>query len=404
MLAPLALKHFADQRKKRVLAIVPNAFCFGLQNVTLSFFSRLKHEVDVRFLLTRWTDGEFSRRLDTEGISYDYSWLGMFSRKIDAHNLNMTLECLSKLPILYRDFGKIVSKYQPDLIYTANHHELILLAPLLKMGTVPVVCHLHDPPPNARFYRNMFQVIDRFVDRFVVISDSVFSRTSSLGVPKKKLTRVYNGIDLRSFPFVPERTDIFRRQFSWPTDSIILGITGQVLERKGHLDVLKALAIAVKSDSRVRLVIGGKRDGPFFHKLCEQVDTNGLSKLVAFSGWQSNAADFFSGLDVFILASRHEEGFGLVLAEAMATGRPVISTSSGGAAEIVVDGQSGLLVNKQSPSELADAILRLSSKPSARNEMARSARTRVETHFNLATQANQLGKVFTETGGLSVNA
>jgi len=60
-----------------------------------------------------------------------------------------------------------------------------------------------------------------------------------------------------------------------------------------------------------------------------------------------NVLDFYNSIDILILASRHDEGYGLVVAEAMACGKPVIITDSGGAAEIVVNAESGFIVKKE---------------------------------------------------------
>ena len=92
----------------KVLAIVPSGACFGLQNVTLSFFSHVSNQLKPIFLLTRWTDGEFAKSLDELHIPYEYSWMGMFSRKLDWNNLRMSLHCGSKLPRLYFDYLRLI--------------------------------------------------------------------------------------------------------------------------------------------------------------------------------------------------------------------------------------------------------------------------------------------------------
>ena len=87
----------------RILALIPSGFCFGLQNLTLSFFAVRPPWLGVHFLNTRWTDGELNRRLDTLGIAHSSTWIGMFSRRFDRANLRMTLECLMGLPRAWRD-------------------------------------------------------------------------------------------------------------------------------------------------------------------------------------------------------------------------------------------------------------------------------------------------------------
>jgi glycosyltransferase involved in cell wall biosynthesis len=382
----------------RVLAVIPSGFCFGLQNVTLSFFSRLAEQLDPLFLLTRWTDGEFAGRLDELHIPYEYSWLGMFSRKLDPRNLKMTLHCASKMPLLYRDYVKIVRSFKPDLIYTANHHEVLLLLPLLKVMNVPVVCHVHDPPPLAPFYRAMYRTIDSQIDRFITISDSVSERTKQLGINAEKVSVLHNGIDLTAFPFYENRLTTFQEKYSWPADSVIVGITGQILENKGHGDLLEAMSLVRNHNDKVRLVIGGRQNGPYFEELKKRLNDKRLNDVVHFSGWQACASDFFSGLDIFVLASRHEEGFGLVVAEAMATGRPVIATDSGGAREVLVDKQTGILVEKANPNELAEAILLMAATPELRKRMGNEGRRRAELCFDMSKQAQRLKTILTSVG------
>ena len=140
----------------KVLAIIPCPYVSGLQIMTICFFERLSTRLNSHFLLTRWTDGEFSRRLDQLGIPYTYSWLGMFSRKLDWRNLRMTIHCLAKLPILYRDFLRLARSYRPSIIYAGNYHEIILLSPLLAALKIPVIYHVHNPLPTGPFYRRSF--------------------------------------------------------------------------------------------------------------------------------------------------------------------------------------------------------------------------------------------------------
>src|SRR6185503_3761078 len=104
---PPASQPASEGNEIRVLAIVPSGFCFGLQNLTLSFFGRLPSWVKPHFLNTRWTDGEFARRLEALNIPHSSTWLGMFSRKLDRENLRMTSECLIKLPTTWLDFLKL---------------------------------------------------------------------------------------------------------------------------------------------------------------------------------------------------------------------------------------------------------------------------------------------------------
>ncbi len=123
-------------------------------------------------------------------------------------------------------------------------------------------------------------------------------------------------------------------------------------------------------------------------RLRELVREYGLESRVAFSGWLPTPQDFFIGIDILVLASRHDEGFGLVVAEAMERGAVVVATRSGGAVEIVEHDVSGYLIGKNAPAEMAGRLLDLASDDGRRARFARAGRARVERHFDLERQVS----------------
>jgi len=375
----------------KVLAIVPSGQVFGLQIMTLRFFQRLSGTIFTHFLVTRWSDGKFAERLGELSIPYTYSWLGMFSRNLDWVNLRMTLHCLSKLPILYWDFARLIKSYRPDVIYTANYHELILLWPVLSLLHRPVVCHVHNPLPTDRFYRSTFLFWGSVVSKYIGVSQSVVSSITNLGVEAARVSVIYNGIDLSRFVYVDKRSSEFIAKYRWPDQSVIVGMTGQMTDAKGHLDFLQAARSVNKNYPEVRFIIGGKQEGPYFELLQKQLSAEKLGEVVGFSGWQDDMRSFYEGIDVFVLPSRQEaEGLPLVIAEAMGAGLPVVATRSGGAVEIVDNGKTGFLVDRQNPEQLAEAISVLVTSSSRRVSMGKAGRQRVEQFFDLSKQATQL--------------
>ncbi len=372
----------------KILVFIPSGSVYGLQAVTLDLMQSLpQHEIHSHFLITRWTDGELPQRLHQLKIPYTYSWLGMFSRKFDWKNLKMTIQSLLRIPRLYSDVVSLIKSYQPNIIYTANYHELILLGPLLKVLGLPVMNHMHDPPPPIPFQRGMFRLWDRLVSKYVVVSKDVQRRLEKLGANPDKILLLYNGINLSLFQYGAQRSNHFVKQHGWPSQSIVLGMTGQMIEEKGHFDLIEAIKLLHKAYPNIRLVIGGKQGGPYYQKLASEIENKNLSDIVVFSGWQEDVRSFFSGIDIFVLPSRHEEGFGLVVAQAMAMGLPIIATRSGGVSEVVKDGVTGFLLEKGSFSELANAInLLLESQP-MRQSMGTAGRKRIEEQFDLSKQS-----------------
>ncbi len=375
-----------EDKGSRILAIIPSAFCFGLQNITLGFFEKLPPNVSCHFLITNWNDGEFPRRLIDLQLPFSSAWLGMFSRKLDWHNLKMSLEALVKLPSAYVVFLKVYRRFRPTCILLANHHEVILLWPLLIFLRKKVVCHMHDPPPAISFQRMSFRLWRLAVGRFVFISANAKARLARLGKLRDDDVVVWNGVAVRELTLPRKRSDAFCTKFDWPETSLIVGLTGQMTPTKGHEDFIAAAALVARLNPRVRFVIGGKPTKPFFSALQARIASQHLEDIIRFSGWLETPVQFFDSIDLLVLASRHDEGFGLVVAEAAERGVPSVATRSGGATEIIIDNETGILVDKEDPAELATAVQRLLTDDPVRLEMGKNARTRISKFFSLDQQ------------------
>jgi glycosyltransferase involved in cell wall biosynthesis len=386
-----------EPKNLRVLAIVPCACCFGLQNLTLAFFARMPFWIQSHFLNSRWTDGEFDRRLDDLGIPHSSTWLGMFSRKLDRVNLGMTVECLLKLPIAWWDFFRSYRSFRPDIIYLANYHEVILLWPLLIWVRHKVICHVHDPPPRIGFQKISFFVWRRAVKRFLFISRDVRARMTLLGSLGASDIVVYNGVEVGPLHLPRRRSRRFCGMFGWAEDSVIFGMTGQLIPSKGHEEFIEAACLAYESNEKMRFVIGGRGSDQVIMELKRLIFKRRMSDVIRLSGWLPRSIEFYESLDVLVLASRHDEGFGLVLAEAAERGVPAIATSSGGAVEVIVDGKSGMLVKKHDSQSLAHAMTVLASDVELRNRMGQQARDRIVREFNLAAQSDRFANLLSQS-------
>ena len=371
--------------KLKILAIIPTGFCFGLQHITVSFFSRFPGYIESHFLLTRWTTGDMEKLLKEKNIPYSFSWLGMFSRKMDWTNIKMSLHALITLPKLYIDFIALQKKNKPDILYFANHHELILLYPLLLFTKRVVVCHIHDPSPVIPFQQKAFKWYDKVVDNYIAISENVRQRTIALGCKPEKIQTIHNGIII---PPKREsgRANDFCDKAAWPQNVFIIGITGQMIEKKGHMDLIEAFKKVYDKNPLARLVIGGKKQEPLYTMLREKISAWKMEKLVYFPGWLPDINFFFKNIDLFVLASRHEEGYGLVVAEAMANKLPVVITESGGAVEIIENYNSGFIVPKADPVSMAVRLYKLSEDARMCIKTGESARERIEQYFDIQKQ------------------
>lgn len=376
-----------SEHRIKVLAIVPSAFCYGLQQITIEVFSALKPKLDSHFLVTRWNDGEFARRLDKHVISYSYSWLGMFSRRLDFRNLKMSLHALIMLPKLYIDFALIVRKKRPDILFFANHHELILLLPMLLFQKRPIICHMHDPSPAIRFQRFTFKWYSRVVDSFVAISHDVAGRLGDLGCAMSRIQVIHNGV---SVPDPDELKQSGMSRFGFKSTDFVLGIAGQMTLTKGHLDVLMAFGEVHKVDSRIKLLIGSKKVEPLYSILTKYINDQGLQEAVLFTDWLPSMNKFYAAIDLFILASRHKEGYGLVVAEAMAAGVPALITDSGGAVELIENDFDGWIVPRENPGIMANKIIEIARNSDGYKLVKSRVRSKIINEFSIEVSAERL--------------
>ncbi len=167
---------------------------------------------------------------------------------------------------------------------------------------------------------------------------------------------------------------------------LLYGIFGRLQRWKGQDVFIEAAADVSRRFSRGRFVIvGGSVFGlepAFADELRALAERLGIADRVVFTGQRSDPARLMAACDVICHATRVPEPFGMVIIEAMAQSRPVIATSGGGPTEIVIDGESGILVPPESRTALAEAMLRLASDAPLRGKLAIGARVRVRDQFS----------------------
>jgi glycosyltransferase involved in cell wall biosynthesis len=253
--------------------------------------------------------------------------------------------------------------------------------------------HVSERAPLPK--RWLARLINRPLSRVICVSD--YGHRCLVGhglVAPDRCTRIYNGVDLSRVIESPERAAAFRRRFSIPDGQRIVCQVSWIIPEKGILDLLAAARTVVSQAPSVHFVIVG--DGPFRGEYTRATSQLGLDGHVTWTGLVEDpfAAGVFDAADVVCQASRWEEVFGWVIAEAMAYRRPVIATRVGGIPELVSHGESGLLVGRGDVEDLARAVLTLLDNPARRASMGAVARTRVEKHFDLRKTVAQLLEIY----------
>lgn len=239
---------------------------------------------------------------------------------------------------------------------------------------------------SSAFVKKWYQTMYERSEKVICCSEEVRKRLLDFGVSEEKAELIYPAVDLNRYqPGIPQA--YFVEQHALAGKRIILTV-GRLVERKGHDQVLRALKSLTGKYPEILYCISGK--GGFESRLKELVSELGLEKHVRFMGRVSDdeLRDLYNLCEFFIMPSReiesngHIEGFGIVFLEANAFGKPVIGGQSGGVAEAVQDGVSGLLADPNSPEDIALKMETLLSKPDYAKQLGQQGLERLRNRFH----------------------
>jgi glycosyltransferase involved in cell wall biosynthesis len=188
-------------------------------------------------------------------------------------------------------------------------------------------------------------------------------------IPPDRLTTIPNGVDLDHFRF---------NQREGETGAPVIGCTARLRRENDHATLLQSFARVRDRWPGARLLIVGH--GPEEEQLRRLAASLGIAERTCFVGEQADVAPWLQRMDLYLQPSV-AAGMPNSILEAMAVGVPIVATAVGGTPEIVVEGETGLLVPPRDPVAMADAMLRLLESPPLAEAFGRAGRARVEAHF-----------------------
>ena len=220
----------------------------------------------------------------------------------------------------------------------------------------------------------------------VAISSEIRDEMLGCRVDPATVHVIHQSVDTQQFvPVASADAKLaLRRRLGVPAEACVFVFTGRLVSYKGLptlLEAWQALPAATREGCHLLLVGEGGHD--IFN--CEQslrdsVDAQELGDSVTFAGAVDNVVDYLQASDVFLFPTENE-AFGISIIEGMAVGLPTISTLVGGVRDIVVEGETGLVMGVQDAVALTAALDALAGNPVCRAEMGRAARQRVEAKF-----------------------
>lgn len=309
-----------------------------------------EHGIGVRVLLPR--EGPFTEQLRAAGV--EVARIGGGQRPT---------------PRAVCELRRSLREHPPDVVQL---HLSRFFAPFLPRG-VPVVERLNMTRHERGWYPLRWKWLDRttarWIDRFVVVSDSLREQFIARGYPSEKLTRIYSGVRIPQHQ--PESS--LREELGIGDDVPLVGTMGRLTAQKGMDLFLLAVARVRERFPAANFALVG--EGELRHSLEHQARELGLNDCVHFTGWREDSAAVLASFDVLLYPSAWEP-FANTILEAMAVGTPVVASNVGGHPEAVRDGRDGLLFASGDSQAAAEAVGRLLADPELVARISASARCR----------------------------
>jgi len=302
------------------------------------------------------------------------------------------------LPAYLHRLRTVVGACRPAILHTNGFKAHIVGARV--GGDAKVIWHMHEYVGARRLTRSLLARHQRHVAMMLANSTSVAADLTAMLRPPMPVRVIHNAVDLQTFAPDGPAEDLDRRAGLAPAAGPVVrvGLVATFARWKGHDIFLRALA-AIPGDVPVRGYVVG---GPLYDTAGSQhtmdelqalADRLGLGGRVGFTGFLP-PAPAMRALDVVVHASTRPEPFGLVIAEAMACGRVVITSAAGGAAELVDAGEDALTHAPGDAADLSRCIIQVVRDPELRRQLGTRARASACRRFDSERLAREVVAVY----------
>jgi len=292
----------------------------------------------------------------------------------------------------------IITQDKIDIVCTNTIKSTCIGIPAARKAGVKSVWWLRDCLTEefyGRFFLWFIKRMTRGADLVICTSETV--RRDYLNLAGKDKTSkgklVSNGVDLEEFR--PNRRNEALRDRLAKREERIISLIGRLEPWKGQEIFIKAAEIALAKNPNLKFLIVG---GPLFgreeyeDKLKSLIEELGLKEKVLLLGHRSDISDLMAVSDIIVHASYLPEPFGRDIIEAMACGKPLISTNIGGPREIITP-ETGILVEPNRPDILADEIIKLINDPAKMESLCKNGRKRAEDMFDIKKATKRIEEI-----------
>ena len=287
-----------------------------------------------------------------------------------------------------------------DLLHTHSSKAGILGRAAARLAGLRGVVHtvhgwsFNDVQPwvARRFYLEAERAAARFTDRIVCVARFDRDRGLASGIGHDAQYRILrSGIDPSLYTAPAGARERLRASIGATPDDVVVGSITNFKPQKGPLDLVEAARLARLRDRRLVFMIAG--DGALRLEVQRAIARADLQGAVHLLGWRDDVPELLAAMDIFLLTSLFE-GLPRVVLQAIVASVPVVATHTGGVAEVVVHGETGLLVPPGQPAAAATAILALAGDARVRARFAQAARFQLGGEFDIRRLVPDLEDIY----------
>jgi phosphatidylinositol alpha-1,6-mannosyltransferase len=295
-------------------------------------------------------------------------------------------------------FHKIIQEVKPDIVHFQYTNPFGVLFFINKLKKIKSFASAHGNDilffGNDWFARHLLKSVMKNMNGIITVSDNSKKLLVDVGGNPKNIHVVYNGTDF--YKFQPTAKQVRKHDKNmWRILTVC-----RLVERKGVDVLIKAFSKVLKKTPAELYIVG---EGPMKSELKDIANTLGIKNKVHFLGKVSEEQliEQYNLCDVFVLVSRvmdeanEIEGFGISIVEAMAFGKPVIGSTTGGIPS-AIKGDWGYLVDPLDYNELANKLMFLRKNPKIADEMGKKGRIAVENIYNWDVISDKISKIYNE--------
>jgi glycosyltransferase involved in cell wall biosynthesis len=255
---------------------------------------------------------------------------------------------------------------------------------------LPHSWHVHEIVKGpAPLVRGLASLLDRSTPFPIAVSQAVASHWQPL-LKKGKVQVIHNGLPYAEFELA---NPTLKKELGLSESNLLVGMVGRINPGKGQFFFLELAEKLASQYPKVHFVLAGDPFSGYeglLADLKQAIVQKGLSNRVHYLGFREDIPELMASLDLFVLPSNLPDSFPTVILEAMAAGKPVVATNSGGSSEMIAEGMTGFVIPIGDIAAGVDALGKLLSSPSIRQEMGRAGQVRVQEVFSLAAFQQKL--------------